>query len=452
MINKIKKIGICILGLLILNSGYTCTVFIKNDGKNNYIFAKSRDVTFNRYDSTYYFLRQENVVFHVPKKGYKYISLQYSQSQPDPNIFSTGTNEKNLSMSYNYDSSQLGSTGDNLSEYTPSIINMADKFNRYLISNAATLNDVNKIIKQAVYNFNNKSTEQEPFAVPMLLSFAQHNKNKKDIYEVVEIVISNPNTVKKTYFKSLKISGYQDFQENKKCISILNNMYGKGFNKDIVNIYNKVFMSNQFICSYIGRTSFKNNYSNLASYYFADQVAKLTAYNNLKLDYKIKKSNDYLIETNSITSLDLQKYTYFVPPESISRYDSLDTLLKNSEQISKLVNDKNGYSRELAIMFLNDIYNPSKYDLDGYTMSSNMAVSRESSRAKYVVSFIKDNTTGREVPYIFVEITSPAQPYNRATIKLNKCFWEEHKNNDIIVDKDEFYYKYHKMYQNYNGQ
>ncbi|MBK2237630.1 hypothetical protein [Francisella philomiragia] len=53
-----KKLGICILGVLMMSSGYTCTVFIKNNGKNNYVFAKSRDVTFDRYDSTYYFLRQ----------------------------------------------------------------------------------------------------------------------------------------------------------------------------------------------------------------------------------------------------------------------------------------------------------------------------------------------------------------------------------------------------------
>ncbi|AJI75422.1 hypothetical protein BZ13_1214 [Francisella philomiragia subsp. philomiragia ATCC 25015] len=58
MVNEMKKLGICILGVLMMSSGYTCTVFIKNNGKNNYVFAKSRDVTFDRYDSTYYFLRQ----------------------------------------------------------------------------------------------------------------------------------------------------------------------------------------------------------------------------------------------------------------------------------------------------------------------------------------------------------------------------------------------------------
>ena len=52
-------------------------------------------------------------------------------------------------------------------------------------------------------------------------------------------------------------------------------------------------------------------------------------------------------------------------------------------------------------MFLNNIYNPSKYDDTGYDMSENMAVSRENSRAKYVTSFIKDNATGNEVPYVF---------------------------------------------------
>jgi hypothetical protein len=81
--------------------------------------------------------------------------LEYSQSQPNPNIFSTGTNEKNLTMSYNYDSSQLADTGDNLSRFTPSIINMANNFNTYLISHSASLDDANKIIKKAVDNFNN---------------------------------------------------------------------------------------------------------------------------------------------------------------------------------------------------------------------------------------------------------------------------------------------------------
>ncbi|QLE79990.1 hypothetical protein FLM55_06025 [Francisella sp. Scap27] len=351
-------------------------------------------------------------------------------------------------MSYNYDSSQLADTGDNLSRFTPSIINMANTFNTYLISNIATLDDANRIIKKAVNNFNNGEVNEVPMAVPMLLSFAQHMDDSEDLFEIVEIVIANPKSINNTYLKSLKISGYQDFQENKKTINILNNIYGKDFDQDIVDVFNNVYTANNYISSYIGRTAFKNNISNTVGFYFASQAAKLVAYYNLKLDFNIKTSDDYVVETNSISSLSLQKHSYFIPPESISRYKSLDNLLKNSEKLAKFANDKKGYSREQAIMFLNNTYNPSKYDSTGYEMSENMAVSRENSRSKYVVSFIKDDKTNKEVPYVFTEFTSPAQPYNRATIKLNKKFWNSHKDGDVIVDQKIPYYRYHSTYQN----
>jgi hypothetical protein len=151
-----KKRNLITLGLFVsVSVGIACSDFIKNDAKENYIFAKSRDVIFHRYDPTFLSITQENVSFNVPKDGYKYIALEYSQSQPKPNIFSTGTNEKNLTMSYNYDSSQLADTGYNMSRFTPSIINMANNFNIYLISHSASLDDANVIIKKAVDNFNN---------------------------------------------------------------------------------------------------------------------------------------------------------------------------------------------------------------------------------------------------------------------------------------------------------
>ncbi|MGQ4002775.1 hypothetical protein QIW31_07000 [Francisellaceae bacterium CB299] len=446
---KTNVVGLILTGgFFTVSSALACSAFIKNDVKENYVFAKSRDVTFHRYDPTFLSITQENITFNAPKDGFKYIALEYSQSQPTPNIFSTGTNEKNITMSYNYDSSQLADTGDNMSRFTPSIINMANKFNTYIISHIASLDDANNIIKKAVENFNNNEINDIPMAVPMFLSFAQHVPNGKDKFEIVEIVIANPETIKNTYFKSLNISGYQDFQENKKCLGVLNSIYGKGFDQDMVNVFNNVLTANNYICSYIGRTDFKNNISNTTSYYFANQAANLVAYNNLKLAYNIRTSNDYVVETNSIASPNLQKHSYFTPPESISRYKSLDNLLKNSEEIAKFANDKTGYSRELAIMFLNNIYNPSKYDDTGYDMSENMAVSRENSRAKYVTSFIKDNATGNEVPYVFAEFTSPAQPYNRATIKLNDNFWDSHNDGDVIVDQATSYYRFNQVYQN----
>jgi hypothetical protein len=444
-----KKRNLITLGLFVsVSVGIACSDFIKNDAKENYIFAKSRDVTFHRYDPTFLSITQENVSFNVLKYGYKYIALEYSQSQPKPNIFSTGTNDKNLTMSYNYDSSQLADTGDNMSRFTPSIINMANNFNIYLISHSASLDDANVIIKKAVDNFNNGLVNDIPPAVPMFLSFAQHQPNDKDKFEIVEIIIANPDTLNDTYLKYLTISGYQDFQENKKTLSILNKMYGQGFDQDMVDVFNNVYTANSYISSYIGRTDFKNNISNTTSYYFANQAAKLVAYYNLKLDFNIRTSDDYVVETNSISSLKLQKDSYLTPPESISRYKSLDNLLKNSENIAKFANDKTGYSRELAIMFLNNVYNPSKYDATGYEMSENMAVSHENSRAKYVTNFVKDNVTGNEVPLVFVEFTSPAQPYNRAEIKLNENFWNKHKDGDVIVDQATSYYRFNPIYQN----
>jgi hypothetical protein len=187
----------------------------------------------------------------------------------------------------------------------------------------------------------------------MFLSFAQHQPNGKDKFEIVEIVIANPDTLNDTYLKYLTISGYQDFQENKKTLSILNKMYGQGFDQDMVDVFNNVYTANSYISSYIGRTDFKNNISNTTSYYFANQAAKLVAYYNLKLDFNIRTSDDYVVETNSISSLKLQKDSYFTAPESISRYKSLDNLLKNSENIAKFANDKTGYSRELAIIQVN---------------------------------------------------------------------------------------------------
>ncbi|AIT10301.1 hypothetical protein LO80_06010 [Candidatus Francisella endociliophora] len=307
-------------------------------------------------------------------------------------------------MSYNYDSAQLGTTGDNLSKYTPSIINMGDNFNRYVISHAATLDEVNELIKKGVENFNNH-TNNDLLAIPMFLTFAEHNQDGKDKFESVEIVISNPKNIQDNYYDSLTRSGYQSFKMANKTIDILTNIYGNGFDKDMVDVFNNVFTENNYMNSYIGRSYFENNVSNYISYKFADQAASLVAYYNLKLDYRINKHPDHVIETNYIHQKGLQKHSYFSPPESISRYKSLDNLLKNSE---------------------------------------NMAVSR----AKYVASFIKDINTGKKVPYIFAEFTSPAQPYNRATIKLDDNFWNEHENGDVIVDNNISYYRFNKIYQN----
>jgi hypothetical protein len=61
---------------------------------------------------------------------------------------------------------------------------------------------------------------------------------------------------------------------------------------------------------------------------------------------------------------------------------------------------------------------------------------------------VKDNVTGNEVPLVFVEFTSPAQPYNRAEIKLNENFWNKHKDGDVIVDQATSYYRFNPIYQN----
>lgn len=61
-----------------ISSALSCSVFIKNNSQENYVFAKSRDVTFHRYDQTFLSITQENITFNTPKDGLKYIALEYS--------------------------------------------------------------------------------------------------------------------------------------------------------------------------------------------------------------------------------------------------------------------------------------------------------------------------------------------------------------------------------------
>lgn len=425
------------VSILTINLAYSCSVFIKNDSQGNYIFSKSRDVIFLRYDPSYMSSRQQNVTFNAPEGKYKYISLQYSQVLTSPNIFSTGTNQKGITMSYNYDSAQLGSSGDNLAIFLPSIINMANDFNTYLISSVKSLDEANQIIKKAVNDFNNKDNSSLPIALPMLISLAQHKENNKDDFEIVEIVISNPKMIKNTYFNFLKLNNIQGSD-------ILEKEYNQLYTKFIVKFFKNNLGSALILYNLKNQIFSNNDINNLINFYFADQAAKLVAYNNLELQYSVITNPNYVIETNHISSPSLQKFARIAPSDSTSRYKSLCQLLSNSNEIAKYTNDNQGYSRELAIMFLNNTYTVDDRDQTGYSRSEKMAVSREESRSKYVINYIKDEKTGLDTPLVFVEFTSPAQPYNRASIKLDDEFWKDHKDGDIIVDNEQPYFRYQK--------
>ena len=144
---------------------------------------------------------------------------------------------------------------------------------------------------------------------------------------------------------------------------------------------------------------------------------------DLKLEIKYKKSRDNskraLIIANHFDSSSLKKYNYDDIENSECRFDQVEKLMKEAKH-------KNQYSQAIAIMC-------AKNHFYGETINS---VNRESTKALYLTESYKND---KKPSKLFLELTSPAQMYNRAEIELNDKFWNRYSDNEAVVAFDKRY-------------